>query len=78
MGKPEAPDTIRIVLAADCPPCPDCEEPWCEEHGEHYGDCACVGPSNADELGYDVVEKDGKLWGIKRSEPRDGHKEDRR
>jgi hypothetical protein len=35
----------------------------------HYADCACVGPHNADELGYDVVEEDGKLVGVKR----DGH-----
>lgn len=58
-------DKIPIVLAADCPPCLDCKEPWCVKHQEHYGLCDCVGPANAEELGYDVVEEGGKLWGIK-------------
>jgi hypothetical protein len=31
---------------------------------QHYADCECVGPGNADELGYDVIEENGKLYGI--------------
>ena len=30
-------------------------------------DCACPGPSNAEELGYEVVEELGQLWGIRRA-----------
>ena len=57
---------ISIVCAADCSPCPDCGEPFCKKHKKHYADCECVGPHNADELGYDVIEEDGKLVGVKR------------
>ena len=62
-GKPV--ERVRIVCAADCEPCPDCGEPFCVVCQQHYADCACVGPGNADELGYSVTEIDGKLYGTK-------------
>jgi hypothetical protein len=59
-------ERVPIVFAADLPVCPDCGEPWCRKHRLHYADCSCVGPSNAEELGYELVEdKNGKLWGVK-------------
>lgn len=60
------PERVPIVCAVDCIECPDCGEPYCELHEKRYWECDCVGPHNADELGYDVVEEDGKLWGVKR------------
>ena len=60
-------ERVRIVCAADCKPCPDCGEPFCVVCQQHYADCACVGPGNADELGYDVIEENGKLYGIKKA-----------
>lgn len=57
---------IRIVFASDCKPCPDCGEPFCLVCGEHYADCGCPGPSNADELGLELVEVGGVLYGVKR------------
>lgn len=41
---------LPVKLAADCIECPDCGEPWCEECGEHYADCAHPGPHSEDEL----------------------------
>ena len=32
----------NIKFAGDCP---DCEEPWCEEHQKHYWECDCYGPT---------------------------------
>ena len=58
-------ERIRIVFADDLPLCDCCQEPWCEAHLEHYSDCDCVGPSNAEELGYFLIEENGILWGIK-------------
>jgi hypothetical protein len=58
-------ERVRIVCAADCKPCPDCGEPFCVVCQQHYADCACPGPSNAEELGYEVVEELGQLWGIR-------------
>ena len=63
-GKPV--ERIRLVCAADCEPCPDCGEPFCVVCQQHYADCACVGPGNADELGYDVIEENGNLYGVKK------------
>jgi hypothetical protein len=44
---------IKVKWADDCIPCECCEEPWCEEHQEHYSDCPCVGPDQTDEYDYD-------------------------
>jgi len=41
-----------VVFAGDLPVCECCgEEPWCELHEMHYGDCVCVGPTE-DEAEY--------------------------
>lgn len=55
---------VRIVFASDLPKC-DCGEPWCPVHFEHFADCACVGPTNAEDDGYELAEKDGTLYGVK-------------
>ena len=59
-------DRVPVVCASDLPDCECCGEKWCSTHNEHYADCACVGPHNAEELGYDVIEVKGKLYGVKR------------
>ena len=56
---------IPIVLASDCPPCACCGEPWCKTCEMHYADCDCIGPHNAEDHGFEVVERDGKLVGVK-------------
>ncbi len=45
-------DWKEVVYADECPPCPDCGEPWCVICNGHYADCSCIGPTE-DE---DVVE----------------------
>lgn len=54
--------TVPIVCASELPPCECCGEPWCPIHEKHYADCACIGPHNAEDLGYTLVETDGKLY----------------
>ena len=49
----------RIKYAFECSECDCCEEHWCDECGEHYADCDCLGPSEADDRGLEVVEIDG-------------------
>jgi len=44
----------RVVFAADCPPCPDCDEPFCEVCETHYADCECPGPTQDDEYEYKI------------------------
>ena len=57
---------VPIVFASDLPDCPDgCGEKWCKKHKKHYFECACIGPSNAEEEGYELVEVRGKLYGVK-------------
>ena len=58
-------ERIRLVCADDCEPCLACGEPFCVDCQQHYADCDCVGPGNAEELGYTVVEDDGKLYGVR-------------
>ena len=48
-----------VVCAGDMLECEECEEPFCPEHGKHYGDCHCFGPTD-DSLEY--TEKDGILF----------------
>lgn len=45
-----------ITCAHDLRSCNLCGEMWCDICGDHYADCDCVGPHNADEHGLDVVE----------------------
>jgi len=54
-----------IVFAHELPLCPDCGEHWCPKHKAHYADCACLGPHNAEEEGFTLVEIDGKLFAQK-------------
>ena len=59
-------EKIPIVFASECESCDCCEEPWCLKHQQHYADCGCVGPHNAEELGYTLIEENGRLYGIKK------------
>ncbi len=58
-------ERICIVSAWELPECDCCGEPWCPVHMEHYGDCECVGPSNAEDEGWELEERDGILYGIR-------------
>jgi hypothetical protein len=58
-----------LVFADTLPECADCGEAWCPKHEEHYYDCACVGPHNAADLGYDVQEIDGKFYAVPKKQP---------
>ena len=58
-------ERVRIVFASDCQPCPDCGEPFCVVCQQHYADCQCPGPGNAEELGYNIVEENGVLYGVR-------------
>jgi hypothetical protein len=49
-------EKVRVKWAADCPPCPDCGEPFCEECNQHYADCDCLGPCQAEDEGYELDE----------------------
>lgn len=50
-----------VVFASDLPLCEDCkEEVWCEKHGLHYWECACIGPTEDD---VEYREIDGVLHG---------------
>ncbi len=57
---------VPIVFADKLNPCPDCGEPYCELHGMHYADCTCLGPGDAEDKGYEIVEEDGKMFGVKK------------
>jgi len=60
-------ERVPIVFASDLPPCETCGEPWCEFHRQHYSNCDCVGPHNAEELGYTIeIDKDGKQWATRK------------
>lgn len=50
----------KVVTAADCRPCECCDEPFCDECGEHYADCDCPGPTQDDE--YQYKEEGGILY----------------
>lgn len=45
------PPWARVVFAAELPACDCCDEPWCPVHNEHFGECACPGPTQ-DDLEY--------------------------
>lgn len=55
----------KIVFASDLELCDCCEEPYCAVHDMHYADCDCIGPGNAEDEGYEVVEVDGELYAKK-------------
>ena len=56
----------QLVMAAqEMEKCPDCGEPFCEMHMDHYADCICVGP-HEDEATQKQI--DGVLFGT-REEP---------
>jgi hypothetical protein len=50
-----------VVFAAECEPCPDCDDLICT-CGKHYADCDCPGPS---EDGVEYSEANGVLYGRK-------------
>lgn len=57
---------IPIVFASELPECECCGEPWCPKHKQHYAECACIGPSNAEDEGYEIVEEKGRLYAVKK------------
>lgn len=36
-------------FASDMPPCPMCEEPWCDLHRKHFHECDCIGATEEDD-----------------------------
>lgn len=50
---------VKVKLADECERCDCCDEPFCSEHGDHYADCACVGPT---QDGYEYKEVNGQLF----------------
>lgn len=56
---------VPIVFANELKLCPGCGEPYCELHGMHYADCACLGPEDATKDGYEIVVENGKVYGVK-------------
>ena len=53
---------VKVKFANECPPCPDCGEPYCTTCDLHYAICHCPGPHSEREDGWDIVEEDGILW----------------
>jgi hypothetical protein len=58
-------ERVRIVFAHELPECECCGEPWCAVHLEHYADCDCIGPHNAEDEGYRLVDENGTIYGLK-------------
>lgn len=58
-------ERIRILFASECGPCPDCGEPYCDRCMMHYADCNCVGPDQAEEMGYSLEHINGTLYGVR-------------
>ena len=58
-------ERVRVRFASDCKPCPDCGEPFCVVCQQHYADCQCPGPSNAEDDGWKLVEEKGVLYAIR-------------
>lgn len=38
---------------AEVVPCEGCGERWCQKHNQHWADCSCPGPGEAEELDYE-------------------------
>lgn len=55
-------ERVNVVFADELARCACCGEPWCAIHSEHYSDCQCVGPANAEDDGWKLVERDGVLY----------------
>ena len=49
-----------IIFAADCEEGED-GSLICAGCGGDYADCDCLGPHNAEDEGYEIVEEDGRL-----------------
>lgn len=49
-------DWQKVVFAGDCLECENCGEPFCDQCGQHYADCACPGPTQDDEFEYREVD----------------------
>jgi hypothetical protein len=58
-------ERIRIVFDGELPDCKCCGKPWCGICMEHYADCECVGPSNAEDDGWELEDRDGVLYGVR-------------
>ena len=58
-------ERVRVVFADELEPCAGCGEPWCEIHDEHYADCDCLGPSNAEDDGWDLEEIGGIIYAVR-------------
>ena len=56
---PNENEWLKVVLAADCVECSDCDEPVCPVCVTHYADCACPGPT---QDGYEYEEREDGLW----------------
>ena len=59
-------ERIRIVFASELSECECCGEPWRIVHMEHYAECNCIGPHNAEEEGYEIIDDSGTLYAVKR------------
>ena len=55
-------ERVKIVFADELPKCLGCDEPYCDIHEQHYGDCPCMGPNTAEDHGWILVEREGVLW----------------
>ena len=56
-------ECVRILAAHECRRCPACGEAWCARCRMHYAECACVGPHNAERMGWTLVARGGELFG---------------
>ena len=55
---------LRVRMADECMPCPDCKEPWCPSCQKHYDECSCPSPNQEDE--YDYKEVGGVLMAARK------------
>lgn len=40
----------NIKFAYECDVCVDCGDAWCNDCGDHYADCSCIGPTQDDVI----------------------------
>lgn len=57
---------VPFLLSARgiCPSVNAVMSPGAPQHGEHYHECPCLGPHNAGDEGYEVIEIKGRLWAV--------------